>query len=75
MDYSVTAFRGVQLDLSGETGLPFWKEAYLSVGMMERLLLQFSELYFIHRGMIYLLRTRSYNVLFLLVVAVLLFFF
>ncbi|KAM0879606.1 hypothetical protein ACQ4PT_034126 [Festuca glaucescens] len=46
MEYSVTASRGVQLYLTGETSLPFWKEAYHSIAMMERLLLQFPELYF-----------------------------
>uniref|UniRef100_A0ACD5UJH9 Uncharacterized protein n=1 Tax=Avena sativa TaxID=4498 RepID=A0ACD5UJH9_AVESA len=46
MEYSVTASGRVQLDLTGETGLPFWKEAYHSIAMMERLLLQFPELYF-----------------------------
>jgi U3 small nucleolar RNA-associated protein 20 len=46
MEYSVTASRGVQLYLTGEAGLPFWKEAYHSIVMMERLLLQFPELYF-----------------------------
>ena len=46
MEYSVSASGGVQLDLTGETGLPFWKEAYHSIAMMEGLLLQFPELYF-----------------------------
>ncbi|KAM3330839.1 hypothetical protein ACQJBY_027135 [Aegilops geniculata] len=46
MESSCTASGGVQLDLTGETGLPFWKEAYYSILMMGNLLEHFPELYF-----------------------------
>jgi U3 small nucleolar RNA-associated protein 20 len=65
-EYSVTASRGVQLYLTGETSLPFWKEAYHSIAMMERLLLQFPELYFKQNTEVYLpfwLLHCSYNCL------------
>lgn len=46
MESSCTASGGVQLDLTGETDLPFWKEAYCSILMMDNLLEHFPELYF-----------------------------
>lgn len=46
MESSVAASGGVQLDLTDETALPFWKEAYYSIAMVDRLLLHFPELYF-----------------------------
>ncbi|XP_062230251.1 uncharacterized protein LOC133927941 isoform X2 [Phragmites australis] len=46
MESSVIASGVIQLDVTDETVLPLWKEAYHSVAMMERLLLRFPELYF-----------------------------
>ncbi|KAF0916337.1 hypothetical protein E2562_005936 [Oryza meyeriana var. granulata] len=46
MECSVIASEGQQLDLTDETCLPFWKESYHSIAMMERLLVRFPELYF-----------------------------
>ncbi|TVU34273.1 hypothetical protein EJB05_16104 [Eragrostis curvula] len=46
MESSVIASGGMQYGLTDETALPFWKEAYHSVAMMEKLLLRFPELYF-----------------------------
>lgn len=46
MESCVIASGGVQLDLTDETDLPFWKETYHSIAMIERLLLRFPELYF-----------------------------
>jgi U3 small nucleolar RNA-associated protein 20 len=45
MECSVIASGG-QVDLADETCLPFWKESYHSIAMMERLLARFPELYF-----------------------------
>jgi U3 small nucleolar RNA-associated protein 20 len=45
MEASVIASEGLQLGVTDETVLPFWKEPYHSVAMMERLLLRFPELY------------------------------
>uniref|UniRef100_J3L1D9 Uncharacterized protein n=1 Tax=Oryza brachyantha TaxID=4533 RepID=J3L1D9_ORYBR len=46
MECSVIASGGPQVDLADETCLPFWKESYESIAMMDRLLLRFPELYF-----------------------------
>lgn len=46
MESCAVASGGMQLDITDETACPFWKEAYHSLAMMERLLLRFPELYF-----------------------------
>uniref|UniRef100_A0A0E0C3V8 Uncharacterized protein n=1 Tax=Oryza meridionalis TaxID=40149 RepID=A0A0E0C3V8_9ORYZ len=46
MECSVIASGGLQVDLADETCLPFWKESYHSIAMMEKLLARFPELYF-----------------------------
>ncbi|KAL6615458.1 hypothetical protein ACP70R_037728 [Stipagrostis hirtigluma subsp. patula] len=46
IESSIIASGEIQIDLTDETVLPFWKEAYHTVAMMERLLQRFPELYF-----------------------------
>ncbi|KAL6881997.1 hypothetical protein ACP4OV_011469 [Aristida adscensionis] len=46
MESSVIASGVIQTEITDESVLPFWKEAYHSVAMMERLLQRFPELYF-----------------------------
>ncbi|XP_057982940.1 uncharacterized protein LOC131167895 isoform X2 [Malania oleifera] len=43
---AVTVFKDGQLDLSNETKVPLWKEAYYSLVMLEKMLDQFHELCF-----------------------------
>uniref|UniRef100_A0A0D9V2B9 Uncharacterized protein n=1 Tax=Leersia perrieri TaxID=77586 RepID=A0A0D9V2B9_9ORYZ len=46
MNCAVIASGGQEVDLADEICLPFWKESYHSIAMMERLLVRFPELYF-----------------------------